>query len=213
MGEAMLKELEEAIVQMDADITGELAGKLLDSGKGASEILKGALIPALDRVGTLFRDGEYFLPEVLMCVKAYDNSFKTILPKLKEGGYLSERKVLLGTVEGDIHEIGKNILSALLQGNGFEVMDMGVNVKAEAFLSKAQEWSPNIIGMSALLSTTMPAMKEVIETFSKAGIRDDYKFIIGGAPLSQRFADEIGADGYGEDAQSGVELVKRLLAS
>lgn len=213
MGEVTLKELEEAIVRMDTDITEELVGKLLDSGIGASEILKEALLPALDRVGVLFRDGDFFLPDVLMCVKAYDNSFKIILPKLKEGDYTSRGKVLLGTVEGDIHEIGKNILFALLQGNGFDVLDMGVNVKPDAFLAKAKEWSPDIIGMSALLSTTMPSMKEVIETFSKAGLRNNYKFIIGGAPLSQRFADEIGADGYGEDAQSGVELVKRLLAS
>ncbi len=213
MAEATLKELEEAIVQMDADITEGLAIKLLDSGTGASVILKEALLPALDRVGALFRDGDYFLPDVLMCVKAYDNSFKIILPKLKEGDYTSRGKVLLGTVEGDIHEIGKNILFALLEGNGFDVLDMGVNVKAEAFLAKAKEWSPNIIGMSSLLSTTMPAMKQVIDTFAKVGLRNNFKFIIGGAPVSQRFADEIGADGYGEDAQSGVELVKRLLAS
>lgn len=209
----MLKDLEEAIVAMDADSTEGLTGKLLESGKGAAEILNGALLPALDRVGVLFREGDYFLPDVLMCVKAYDNSFKTILPKLKEGSYTSRGKVLLGTVEGDIHEIGKNILFALLQGNGFDVMDLGVNVKAEAFLAKAREWSPDIIGMSALLSTTMPAMKETIEAFTRAGLRKNYKFIIGGAPLSQRYADEIGADGYGEDAQSGVELVKRLMAS
>ncbi len=213
MGEAMFRELEEAIVQMDADTALGLVEKLLESGESALEILNTALLPALDRVGVLFRDGDYFLPEVLMCVKAYDNAFKIILPKLKEGDYSTRGKVLLGTVEGDIHEIGKNILFALLQGNGFDVLDMGVNVKAEAFLSKAKEWSPNIIGMSALLSTTMPAMKEVIETFAKEGLRKSYKFIIGGAPLSQRFADEIGADGYGEDAQSGVELVKRLMAS
>ena len=209
----MLKDLEEAIVAMDADSTEGLTGKLLESGKGAAEILNGALLPALDRVGVLFREGDYFLPDVLMCVKAYDNSFKTILPKLKEGSYTSRGKVLLGTVEGDIHEIGKNILFALLQGNGFDVMDLGVNVKAEVFLAKAREWSPDIIGMSALLSTTMPAMKETIEAFTRAGLRKNYKFIIGGAPLSQRYADEIGADGYGEDAQSGVELVKRLMAS
>ena len=213
MGDTMLKDLEEAIVAMDADSTEGLTGKLLESGKGAAEILNGALLPALDRVGVLFREGDYFLPDVLMCVKAYDNSFKTILPKLKEGSYTSRGKVLLGTVEGDIHEIGKNILFALLQGNGFDVLDLGVNVKAEAFLAKAREWSPDIIGMSALLSTTMPAMKETIEAFTRAGLRKNYKFIIGGAPLSQRYADEIGADGYGEDAQSGVELVKRLMAS
>ena len=213
MGEAMFKELEEAIVRMDADVTEGLTKKILDTGISASEILNTALLPALDRVGVLFKDGDYFLPEVFMCVTAYDNSFKIILPKLKEGDYISRGKVLLGTVEGDIHEIGKNILFALLQGNGFDVLDMGVNVKADAFLAKAKEWSPDIIGMSSLLTTTMPAMKEVIETFAKAGLRNNYKFIIGGAPLSQRFADEIGADGYGEDAQSGVELVKHLLAS
>jgi 5-methyltetrahydrofolate--homocysteine methyltransferase len=213
MGDVMLKELEEFIVQMDADAAEGLVKKLLDAGESASEILNKALLPALDRVGVLFRDGDYFLPEVLMCVKAYDSSFKLILPKLKEGDYVSRGRVILGTVEGDIHEIGKNILFALLEGNGFDVLDLGVNVKAADFLAKAKEWSPDIIGMSSLLSTTMPAMKDVIDTFAKVGLRKNYKFIIGGAPVSQRFADEIGADGYGEDAQSGVELVKRLLAS
>jgi 5-methyltetrahydrofolate--homocysteine methyltransferase len=118
---------------------------------------------------------------------------------------------MIGTVQGDIHEIGKNILLALLQGNGFKVVDLGVDVPADTFVRKAKEENPDIIGMSALITTSMPAMKEVIDAFSKEGIRNKFKFIVGGAPLSQRFAEEIGADGYGEDAQSGVELVKRLV--
>ena len=127
--------------------------------------------------------------------------------------YLLKTKCFYEFVADHLSYFTKKTLTHAFEGNGFDVLDMGVNVKADAFLAKAKEWSPNIIGMSSLLTTTMPAMKEVIETFAKAGLRNNYKFIIGGAPLSQRFADEIGADGYGEDAQSGVELVKKLLAS
>jgi len=201
-----------AVVEMKFNETADLTRAVMDGGATVVDILNQALVPALDRVGVLFRDGEYFLPDVLMCVKAYDNSYALLDPKLKEGRYESRGKVMLGTVEGDIHEIGKNILAALLQGNGFEVFNIGANVKAETFLEKAREVQPHVIGMSALLTTTMPAMKEVIDIFSKEGIRNNFKFIVGGAPLNQVFAGEIGADGYGEDAQSGVELVKRLMA-
>jgi 5-methyltetrahydrofolate--homocysteine methyltransferase len=146
-----------------------------------------------------------------MSVKAYNSSYAVIDPELKKGNYKARAVVMIGTVQGDIHEIGKNILLALLQGNGFKVVDLGVDVPADTFVRKAKEENPDIIGMSALITTSMPAMKEVIDAFSKEGIRNKFKFIVGGAPLSQRFAEEIGADGYGEDAQSGVELVKRLV--
>ncbi len=161
-------------------------------------------------MGALFRDADYFLPDVLMSVKAYNNAYRLLEPGLKKGNYKARGTVMVGTVQGDIHEIGKNILLALLQGNGFQIVDLGVDVKAGTFLSKAKEVKPDIIGMSSLLTTSMPAMKEVIDLFTGEGIRGQFKFIVGGAPVSQKFADEIGADGYGEDAQSGVELVKRL---
>jgi 5-methyltetrahydrofolate--homocysteine methyltransferase len=211
MSHEILEVIKQAVIEMEFEKTEGLTKKALDSGITAVEIINIGLLPALDRVGILFREGEYFLPDVLMSVKAYDNSFKLIEPLLKQGDYKARGKVMLGTVFGDIHDIGKNILSALLLGNGFEVIDAGVDVKPEKFLEKAQQDKPDIIGMSALLTTTMPSMKDTIDVFVEAGLRDKFKFIIGGAPLNQKFADEIGADGYGEDAQSGVELVKRLM--
>ena len=207
----ILEELRVAVVDMKHDEAAEITRRGIESGLSAVAILNGALIPALDRVGVLFHEGDYFLPDVLMSVKAYNSAYQILEPLLKEGEYVSKGLVMLGTVEGDIHEIGKNILLALLQGNGFDVVDLGVNVAADTFLEKAKEINPDIIGMSALLTTTMPAMKDVIDLFSEEGMRSRFKFIIGGAPLNQRFADDIGADGYGEDAQSGLELVKSLM--
>lgn len=211
MTEKIFEELMAAVVDMKHEEAAEITRRGIESGLSAVAILNGALIPALDRVGVLFQEGDYFLPDVLMSVKAYNGSYQILEPLLREGEYVSKGLIMLGTVEGDIHEIGKNILLALLQGNGFDVVDLGVNVATDSFLEKAKEINPDIIGMSALLTTTMPAMKDVIDLFSEEGIRNRFKFIIGGAPLNQRFADDIGADGYGEDAQAGVELVKRLM--
>jgi len=210
MGDVIL-DLKIAVIEMNHSVTAGLTRDALENGISAADILNNGLIPGLDEVGVRFRDGDYFLPDVLMCVKAYDASYQVLEPHLKQGEYESRGKVMLGTVAGDIHEIGKNILAALLQGNGFDVINLGADVKADTFLEKARELEPDIIGMSALLTTTMPEMKEVIDLFGKEGIRDRYRFIIGGSPLSQSFAQEIGADGYGEDAQDGVELVKSLM--
>jgi 5-methyltetrahydrofolate--homocysteine methyltransferase len=211
MTEGILEDLRAAVVDMKHDEAAEITRRGIESGLSAVDILNSALIPALDRVGVLFQEGDYFLPDVLMSVKAYNSSYHILEPLLKEGEYVSKGLVMLGTVEGDIHEIGKKILLALLKGNGFEVVDLGVNVAADTFLEKAKEINPDIIGMSALLTTTMPAMKDVIDLFFEEGIRNRFKFIIGGAPLNQKFADDIGADGYGEDAQAGVELIKKLM--
>lgn len=212
MGEEYLKKLEDAIVEIQSDVAEEVMKQSMESKVSGIDILNKALVPALDRVGVLFREGDYFLPDVLMCVNIYNQAFALIEPELKQGDYKAKGKVMLGTVKGDTHDIGKNILSALLQGNGFEVINLGMNVSAETFLEKAKENNPDIIGMSALLTTTMPEMKNTIELFSKEGIREDYRFIIGGAPVTQDFANQIGADGYGEEAQAGVELVKNLIA-
>jgi 5-methyltetrahydrofolate--homocysteine methyltransferase len=211
MTKDILEDLKVAVVDMKHDEAAAITRRGIESGLTAVDILNRALIPALDRVGVLFQEGDYFLPDVLMSVKAYNSSYQILEPLLKEGEYVSKGLIMLGTVEGDIHEIGKNILLALLQGNGFDVVDLGVNVATDTFLEKAKEINPDIIGMSALLTTTMPAMKDVIDLFSEEGVRNQFKFIIGGAPLNQKFADDIGADGYGEDAQAGVELVKKLM--
>lgn len=212
MSDELLKKLEDAIVEIQMDVAAEQMNLVMESKIPAAEILNNALVPALDRVGVLFKEGDYFLPDVLMCVNIYNQAFVQIEPELKANNYEPKGKVMLGTVKGDTHDIGKNILSALLQGNGFEVINLGMNVAAETFLEKAKEMQPDIIGMSALLTTTMPEMKATIELFAKEGLRDNYRFIVGGAPVTQDFADQIGADGYGEEAQAGVELVKRLTA-
>ena len=212
MSDEILKKLENALVEIQMDEAGDLMNQALEAGITGVDILNKALVPALDRVGVLFSDGDYFLPDVLMCVNIYNQAFKLIESDLKAGDYEPKGKVMLGTVKGDTHDIGKNILSALLQGNGFEVINLGMNVPAETFLAKAKETEPDIIGMSALLTTTMPEMKATIDLFIKEGLRDKYRFIIGGAPVTQDFARQIGADGYGEEAQAGVNLVKRLTA-
>jgi 5-methyltetrahydrofolate--homocysteine methyltransferase len=212
MSEDILKKLEDAIVGIQVDGAGAAMQTAMEAGIPGVEILNHGLVPALNRVGVLFRDGDYFLPDVLMCVNIYNQAFRLIEPELKAGNYEPKGKVMLGTVKGDTHDIGKNILSALLQGNGYQVINLGMNVPAETFLAKAKETEPHVIGMSALLTTTMPEMKATIDLFGKAGIRDKYRFIVGGAPVTQDFADRIGADGYGEEAQAGVELVKRLIA-
>ncbi|MFH2129413.1 MAG: corrinoid protein [bacterium] len=212
MSENRLAKLTEAIVQINMEEALELAARIIADGIPALEILNGALVPALDRVGVLFRDGEYFLPDILMCVSIYNQIFAQIEPDLKQGDYKSRGRIMLGTIKGDTHDIGKNILSALLQGNGFEVINLGMNVPPEVFLQKAAETEPDVIGMSALLTTTMPEMKNTIDLFVKSGLRDRYKFVIGGAPVTQEFADQIGADGYGAEAQSGVDLLKQLLS-
>jgi 5-methyltetrahydrofolate--homocysteine methyltransferase len=210
MSQQAIDSLADAVVKMKFDDTPELTETCKSSGMSAADILNKSLLPALDVVGKLFKDGDYFLPDVLMSVKAYEGAYKLIEDELKAGAYEARGKIMIGTVEGDIHEIGKNILLALCQGNGFEVQDLGINVSPQTFLEKAKEREPDIIGMSALLTTTMPVMQEVIELFTSNGLRDKYKFIVGGSPVNKKFADDIGADGYGEDAQSGIELIKRL---
>lgn len=212
MSDELLKQLEDAIVEIQPDHATALMEKIMDATVPAIDILNRALVPALDRVGVLFREGDYFLPDVLMSVNIYNQAFALIEPELKAGNYKAKGTVMLGTVKGDTHDIGKNILSALLQGNGFEVINLGMNVAAETFLEKAREARPDIIGMSALLTTTMPEMKNTLDLFEKEGLRSDFRFIVGGAPVTQDYADQIGADGYGEEAQAGVALVKSLLA-
>lgn len=210
--ESILEALKQAIVIGRHTQAAEAARQGLETGLSGRDLLLGALLPALDQVGGLFRGGEYFLPDVLMCVRAYKSAYGLVEPLLRKGDYPVRGLVMAGTVQGDIHEIGKNIFLALLQGNGFQVFDLGVDVPARTFLEKAREHRPDIIGLSSLLTSTMTSMKETIDLFVAEGIRDEVKFLVGGAPLSQAFADEIGADGYGRDAQAGVDLAKAFVS-
>ena len=212
MTDERLDKIKNAIVDMDIDGAESLARQALDNGLAPMDVLNNALIPAMEIVGDLYGKGELFLPEMMAAVDAYNRCFPLIEPALSGGDFEPRGTVLLGTVEGDVHDIGKNIFAALLQGNGYRVIDLGINVSANTFFEKAKEHQPDVIGLSALLSTTMPEMKKVVELFTANGERDKYRIIIGGAPVTKEFADTIKADGYGDEAQTGVDLIRQMLA-
>jgi corrinoid protein of di/trimethylamine methyltransferase len=207
-----LEKIRNAIIETMPAEAGVATEEALAEGLSAKEILDGALIPGMDEVGKLFREGEYFVPEVLVAAKAMNQCMDLIEPLLVSGGVKKIGKVVAGTIEGDLHDIGKNLVCMMLKGAGFEIIDLGVDVKPEEFVEAAKGAKPDILVISALLTTTMLNMPRVIEELKKAGIRDDVKVLIGGAPVSQTYAEEIGADGYSPDSSGAVELARRLVS-
>jgi 5-methyltetrahydrofolate--homocysteine methyltransferase len=205
--------LAEGVMAGDASVVESEVNKALNEGAEARDILVKGLIGSMSIVGERFRDGDMFLPEVLMLASAMNKGLDIIRPLLAKSGQSSLAKVIMGTVEGDIHDIGKRIVSLLLQGNGFEVIDLGVDIKGEAFIQAVEEHKPDILGMSALLTTTMPNMGKVIDLLKEKGLREKIKVMVGGAPVNEEFAKSIGADGYAPEAGSAAELVKKLVAS
>jgi len=205
--------LAEGVMAGDASVVESEVNKALNEGAEARDILVQGLIGSMSIVGERFRDGDMFLPEVLMLASAMNKGLDIIRPLLAKSGQSSLAKVIMGTVEGDIHDIGKRIVSLLLQGNGFEVIDLGVDIKGEAFIQAVEEHKPDILGMSALLTTTMPNMGKVIDLLKEKGLREKIKVMVGGAPVNEEFAKSIGADGYAPEAGSAAELVKKLVAS
>jgi len=203
-----LENLKELVKKGKAKETGELVQKLLSQGTDAEAILNQALIPAMDEVGDLFQQGEYFVPELLVAARAMQRAMEAIRPKLAEKGVKSRGKVVLGTVRGDLHDIGKNLVKMMIEGAGFEVIDLGIDVTPEKFVQAVREHKAALIGMSALLTTTMLAMKDTINLLKSQGVRNQTKVMIGGAPLRQEFADEIGADFYGKDATEAKNYAK-----
>jgi len=187
----------------------ETTNAALKEGLGAEEILNKGLMPGMDHVGVEFKAGNMFVPEVLRSAKAMQEAMDIIRPMLAESGAESVGKVLLGTVKGDLHDIGKNLVGMMCEGAGFEVVDLGKDVEPEAFVEAVKEHKPNILGMSALLTTTMRAMERTIKALEEAGVRDTVKVMIGGAPVTQDFADQIGADGYAANAASASEMAKQ----
>jgi corrinoid protein of di/trimethylamine methyltransferase len=184
---------------------------LLDRGVGAKDILNLGMLSAMEVIGGRFRDGTVFIPEVLMSARAMNDALAVLEPHLAREKKDAVGKVLLGTVRGDMHDIGKNMVATMLRGVGFEVVDLGINISVNDFVKNVESHRPDILGMSALLTTTMPEMKKVIDTLGARGLRDRVKVIVGGAPLNAKFANDIGADGYGADAGSSVDLARRLL--
>jgi len=182
----------------------------LDEGLGAEEILNNGLMPGMDHVGVEFKAGNMFVPEVLRSAKAMQESMNIIRPLLAEAEAETSGKVLLGTVKGDLHDIGKNLVGMMCEGAGFEVVDLGKDVEPETFVEAVKEHKPNILGMSALLTTTMRAMERTVKALEEAGVRDTVKIMIGGAPVTQDFADQIGVDGYAANAASASEMAKQF---
>jgi len=208
----ILEQISTAIIEGDLDEITDLTEDALDDGLSAEEILNSGLMAGMDYVGVEFKAGNMFVPEVLRSARAMQNSMDIIRPLLIESGVAMVGKVVLGTVKGDLHDIGKNLVAMMCEGAGFEVHDIGKDIAPEAFVEAVKEYEPNVLGMSALLTTTMRAMGHTINALEEAGVRDRVKVMIGGAPVTQAFADEIGADGYASNAAGAAELAKRFLS-
>jgi 5-methyltetrahydrofolate--homocysteine methyltransferase len=200
-------------VQEGEDVdTVKMVKDALSEGVPAMEILEGALVPGIQQLGELFKDGEVFLPEVLIACRAMDRGVTELKPFLKAGEVHKKGKIIIGTVEGDLHDIGKNIVRIMLECAGFDVVDLGVDVPATTFAEAVKQHSPDIVAMSALLTITMTNMPEVIAAIDKAGLRDRVRVMIGGAPITREYADQIGAEGFAEDCASAVQEAERLVA-
>jgi|TARA_Y100000590_G_C15540782_1_gene946877 methylmalonyl-CoA mutase cobalamin-binding domain/chain len=209
---------EDLTAQMHDDLYDGLADEivegteiLLSRGWAADKVLNDALVEGMRIVGIDFRDGILFVPEVLLAANAMKAGMEILRPLLAETGAEPVGKVVVGTVKGDIHDIGKNLVAMMLEGAGFEVIDLGINTDVDEYLAALEEHKPDILGMSALLTTTMPYMKVVIDTMAEQGIRDDYIILVGGAPLNQEFGDAIGADAYCRDAAVAAETATALV--
>jgi len=206
-----LKQIAEKLYDGDDEAVAKLTRQALDEGLTPAQVLKGGLLVGMDQVGVDFRDGELFVPEVLIAARAMHAGMSVLRPLLSESDVSSAGKVVVGTVEGDLHDIGKNLVAMMLEGGGFEIVDLGTNIPADKFIEAVKTERPHLVGMSALLTTTMPAMKRTIDALVEAGLREQVKVMVGGAPVTQAFADEIGADGYAPDAASAVELARSLV--
>ena len=207
-----MQEIAVGIIEGDDDDVDRLTQAALADGIEALEIMDDGLIAGMSIVGIKFREAFIFVPEVLACARAMKAGMKHIEPILSDSGVEPAGTVVMGTVKGDLHDIGKNLCIMMLRGSGFIVHDLGVDTEADAFIDAIEEHGAPLMGMSALLTTTMPNMGTTIEAFIDADLRDDVKIMVGGAPVTQEFSDDMGADGYGKDALSCVELAKTLMA-
>ena len=205
------KALSDAVTKGDINTGVAETQKLLDAGSNANDILNKGLITIMDDIGTQYSKGLIFVPQMLRSAKVMQECTNLLKPYFQEGDVITKGKVLIGTVRGDLHDIGKNLVSMMLEGAGFTIIDLGVNVSPEMFVEKTKEVEPDIIGMSALLSTTMPWMRRTIEALKQASIRGKVKVMIGGAPVTEKYAREIEADCYASDAGSAVTRAKDLL--
>ncbi|MGI6678749.1 MAG: corrinoid protein [Dehalobacterium sp.] len=209
--EEILRELAEAVTEGEKDLVEELTEKAIAEGIEPLAIINDGLTKGIELVGEYFSAGKYYLPDLLLGAKSMEAGIKKLEPLLGDANRESVGTVVMGTVQGDLHEIGKNIVIMMLKTAGFEVIDLGIDVPSQKFIDKVKEVKPQIVGISALLTTTVARQKEIIELLEEEGLRKDVKVMIGGAPINQAWADQIGADGYAEDATVAVEVAKKFI--
>ncbi|MCL5105231.1 MAG: corrinoid protein [Armatimonadetes bacterium] len=208
---ADLEALAQAIIGGKAPDAKQITEQALAEGLNPGDILNNGLVAGMNVVGAKFKNNEFYVPEVLIAARAMKQAMEVLRPKLASSGVVSKGRVAIGTVRGDLHDIGKNLVAMMLEGAGYDIIDLGVDVKPEVFVETVKKGC-EVIALSALLTTTMPAMKDTIDAMKAEGIRDKVKIMIGGAPVTQNYSDEIGADGYSPDAASAVDKAKELLA-
>jgi corrinoid protein of di/trimethylamine methyltransferase len=207
-----MSDLYDAILNGQAPAAAAAANRALAEGRSALELVQHEMVPAMDEVGRRFECEDYFVPELLLAARAMKAALAPIRPLLAASGAQPAGRVVIGTVKGDLHDIGKNIVSAMLEGGGFEVIDLGADVAPQAFVEAVSAHRANLVCLSTLLTVTMPSMRSTVEAFTAAGLRGQVKVMVGGAPVTQRYADEIGADGYGDNAAAAVAVARRLVA-
>ena len=210
---AELQKLHDAILRGDAKTAAAVTRDALAEGAEPMELISKHMIPAMDEVGRLFQCEEYFVPELLLAARAMKSSLELIRPLLAARGQRPLGRVIIGTVKGDLHDIGKNIVASMLEGGGFEVTDLGADVAPDRFVEAIQRSNANLVCLSALLTVTMPSMRITIEALKQAGVRERVKVLVGGAPVTRQFAQQIGADGYSEDAPGAVALARQMIAA
>lgn len=214
MSEELFKQMAQAVIEGDDEKAASLAQQALDQGVAPLDAINKGFTPGMDEVGELYSSGEYFLPDLILGGEAMKTALAVLEPALKASGQSRDvlGVVVLGTVKGDIHEIGKSLVGSMLAANGFEVYDVGIDIEASEFVAKAQEVKADIVALSALLTTTMLHQRDVIEHLAEAGLREQVKVMVGGSPVTQGWADQIGADGFAEDAANAVVVAKKLMA-
>jgi len=207
-----LKNLYDAIIKGDLELSVSTTKSAIDEGVDPQMIIKDFMIPAMDKIGGMFEDCDVFIPELLLAARAMKGSLTLIQPLLTSGGAESNGKIIIGTVRGDLHDIGKNIVGSMLEGAGFQVINLGNDVSPQKFIDAIQTYNPQIVAMSALLTTTMTSMETAVNAIREAGLRDKVKIMIGGAPVTANFSNKIGADGYSDNANGAVKLARELIS-
>ena len=209
---AILEDIQNCVLDGELDEIKDLVQKAVDEGIDPTTIINDGLIGGMSIVAPLFKSGEMFVPEVMESADTMNEGMQVVKPLITDADMPTKGKVIIGTVNGDLHDIGKNLVVLMMESRGYTVVDMGVDVKEEQFVAGIKEHKPDIVGMSSLLTTTMMKIDDTVKLINESGLRDQVKIIIGGAPISQEFADDIGADGYSEDASTAVELCDRMMA-